>query len=211
MTEDETDTLLALLLAGDYADGDAAFARRNSDVQNPPRLSAEWEAAIKAKWDSTSVEARTQQYNSRRTGTTDPTFVRDDIRIWSLPEFQRNCRLNANANGNLVDEVTGCELTPQKFGIDRVVNGIVRGVSGEYESSQIIITHQRLNDFKESGGRKIFKSLETLEIEKTRLNIRENDHRLSTILILRSYLDPIRSFRSSQAFRDNMAKLAEAK
>jgi hypothetical protein len=211
LSEDETDRLLSLLLAGCYDDGNAAFARRNSDVQNPPRLSTVWEATIKAKWDSTSVEARTEKYNSRRTGILDPNFTRDDIRIWTLPDFQRICRLNVNAKGNLVDEITGCELTPQTFGIDRVVNGIVRGLSGEYENNQIIITHQRLNDFKESGGRKIFKDVETLEMEKSRLNIIEQDHRLSTILILRQYLDPIRAFRASHSFLDNMARLEAAK
>jgi hypothetical protein len=48
-------------------------------------------------------------------------------------------------------------------------------------------------------------------MEKTRLNITEKDHRISTILILRHYLDPIRTFRVGQSYRDNMAKLAAAK
>jgi hypothetical protein len=108
----------------------------------------------------------------------------------------------------LIDEITGTELSTENWGIDRVINGIVPGVSGEYSD---LITHQRINDFKESGGRKIFKSVDTLELEKSRLNITEQDHRLSTILILRRYLDPIRSFRSSQTYRDNMARLAAAK
>ena len=46
---------------------------------------------------------------------------------------------------------------------------------------------------------------------KTRLNITEQDPRISAILILRSYLDPIRTFRSSQSYRDNMARLAAAR
>lgn len=36
-------------------------------------------------------------------------------------------RLNSNANGNLVDDVSGVELTPSTFSIDRVINGIVSG------------------------------------------------------------------------------------
>jgi hypothetical protein len=94
---------------------------------------------------------------------------------------------------------------------DRVINGIVQGVSGEYSDEQILIVHTKMNQFKESGGRKIFKSVETLEMEKSRLNITQQDYRISTILILRSYLDPIRTFRSSQSYRDNMARLAAAK
>ncbi len=35
-----------------------SFARRNSDVLDPPRLSDEWEAAIEKKWKKMSVENR---------------------------------------------------------------------------------------------------------------------------------------------------------
>ncbi len=205
LTYVETDQVLALLLAGEYADGDAAFIRRNSDVRNPPRLSDEWEAAIVKKWKGMTPEARLHGYLR-------PQGIQlQDIRIWSLYEFQELCRRNANSDGNLVCETTGCDLSTDEFGIDRVINDIIAGVSGEYEKSQIIIIHRRLNDFKQGGGRKIFKSVETLEIEKSRLNITELDHRISAILILRHYLDPIRTFRSSQSFRDNMARLAAAK
>jgi hypothetical protein len=38
----------------------------------------------------------------------------------------------ANTSGNLVDEITGIELTPAHWGADRVINGIVPGISGEY-------------------------------------------------------------------------------
>jgi hypothetical protein len=203
LSEVQTDRVLALLLSGDYADGNAAFSRRNSDVQDPPRLSDEWEASIEQKWRDTPNGWNNAINRGKTVGL--------NIWNWTLSEFQRFCRLNANVNGNLVCETSGCELTPKTFGIDRVINGIVKGVSGEYENDQIIITHQRLNDFKESGGRKIFKDVETLEMEKSRLNIIEQDHRLSTILILRSYLDPIRTFRSSQSFRNNMVRLAASK
>ncbi|KAJ2991046.1 hypothetical protein HDV02_004004 [Globomyces sp. JEL0801] len=206
LSEVETDQVLAMLLAGDYADGNAAFIRRNSDVQNPPRLSDEWEAAIEQKWNSQSSLAR---YQGRPVGRFDDY---PDIRFWGgFSEFQRLCRLNANTKGNLVCEMTGIELTPDTWGVDRAINGIVAGISGEYRSSHTIFVHQRLNDFKESGGRKIFKDVETLEMEKSMMNITEQDHRISTILILRHYLDPIRAFRSSQSYRDNMARLAAAK
>ncbi len=201
LSEVETDQILALLLAGCYADGDAAFARRNSDVQNPPRLSDEWEAVIDYKWKDIVTK------NSHVRGLA----MGIDIRVVTIDNFRKLCRRNANSNGNLVDEITGMELSTFNWGIDRILNEIVPGISGQYENSQIIITHQRLNDFKESGGRKIFRDVETLEMEKSRLNITEHDHRISSILILRSYLDPIRTFRSSQPFRDNMARLAAAK
>jgi hypothetical protein len=206
LSEVETDQVLALLLAGNYSDGDAAFIRRNSDVPNPPQLSAEWEATIDYKWKNQSRLAR---YQGRPVGRFDDY---PDIRFWGgFSEFQRLCRLNANVNGNLVCELSGIELTPDTWGVDRAINEIVAGFSGEYRNSHTIFMHQRLNDFKESGGRKIFKSVETLEIEKSRLNITEQDQRLSTILILRSYLDPIRTFRASHSFLDNMARLAAAK
>ena len=211
LTEVETDQVLDLLLAGDYADGNAAFARRNSDIQNPPRLSYEWEAAIEKKWVSMSVESRNQFKKAYNPKAADLA----DIRFWGpnsgLPEFQRICRLNANVNGNLICEVSGVELTAEAFGIDRVINNIVSGVSGEYRRTHTIIIHPRLNDFKEGGGRKIFKSVETLEMEKFRLNITEQDHRISSILILRHYLDPIRTFRASQPFRDNVVRLSASK
>ena len=201
LNEVETDRLLALLLGGLYADGDAAFLRRNSDVLNPPQLSAEWEDAIERNWNEIRV------HNSHKRGLKKGI----DIRVLSLPQILRLCRLNANLNGNLVDEVTGAELTPSSMSFDRVINEIIQGVSGEYSDEQILIVHTKINDWKESGGRKIFKDVETLEMEKARLNITEQDHRLSTILILRHYLDPIRAFRASQPFRDNMARLEAAK
>ena len=131
------------MLAGDYALGNDAFVRRNGDDLNPTHLSAAWEAAIEKKWDGMTPEARLHGYLR-------PHGIQlEDIRIWTLPEFQRLCRRNANAQENLVDEVTGCELTPDTWGVDRVVNGIVPGVSGEYRNSHTLITHPRLNDFKE--------------------------------------------------------------
>ena len=86
-----------------------------SNVPKPPGFSIGY----------TPIERRNQFKKGYRPNAADLI----DIRIWTLPEFQRICRLNANVNGNLVDEVTGCELTPATFGIDRVVNGIVRDVS----------------------------------------------------------------------------------
>jgi hypothetical protein len=93
LSEDETDQVLASLLAGDYADGDAAFIRRNSDVPNPPRLSDEWEAAIERNWKEIL------NHNSHKRGLK----MGLDIRVISLPQILRLCRLNANINGNLVD------------------------------------------------------------------------------------------------------------
>jgi hypothetical protein len=87
-----------------------------------------------------------------------------DIRVIFLSEFQRLCRLNANEARYLVDETTGAELNLNSFSVDRALNRIVSGISVEYSDPQNIITHQRINDFKESGGRKIFKDVETLEM-----------------------------------------------
>lgn len=207
LDEDDTDALIEFLLAGNYAFGDAAFERRNGAGQRDGLLSQEWEQSIVQKWNSMSVEARTEKYNSRRTGPVDPNLILPDIRIWTLAEFQRICRLNANAAGNLVDEITGVELTPSSWGVDRVINGIVPAVSGEYRNTHCIITHQRLNDMKESGGRKVFASVETLNLEKQRRNIVEQDDRLATIIILRDYLDHIRIFRSSDSYHYNMHRL----
>jgi hypothetical protein len=206
----ETDQVLALLLAGNYSDGDAAFIRRNSDVKNPPRLSDEWEAVIENKWNDMSVGERSRMYYQKDRNS-EILKLLPDIRCWTLPEFQRICRLNANGDGNLVSELTGVELTRDSWSVDRVIDGIETGISGEYCNDHCIFIHKRSNDWKESGGRKIFKSVETLEMEKNRLNITEQDHRLSTILILRSYLDPIRTFRASQSYRNNMARLSAAK
>ena len=72
--------------------------------------------------------------------------------------------------GNLVDEVTGVELSPTDWNVDRAINAIVPGISGEYRNSHCIITHKRLNDIKESGGRKVFATVETLNVEKDRRN-----------------------------------------
>ena len=117
------------------------------------------------------------------------------------------CRLNANAAGNMVDEVTGLELAPTNWGVDRVINEIVPGVSGEYRSSHCIITHKRLNDMKESGGRKIFASVDTMNLEKHRRNLVEPDHRIATTIILRDYLDKIRLFRASNSYYFNQHRL----
>ncbi|TPX57297.1 hypothetical protein CcCBS67573_g09267 [Chytriomyces confervae] len=214
LSEDETDQLLAMLLAGNYVDGDAAFRRRNGDGE-PKKLSREWEASIVAKWRSTSSEAKTQQYNSRRKGPADPNFVFPDIRLWGpdggLLEFQRLCRLNANANGNMVDEMSGIELTPDSWGVDRVINGVVAGISGEYRKEHCLFTHQRLNDFKEAGGRKIFATVETLRLELQRRNIIQADYRIATQVIIRDYLSHIREFRNSPEYRENIDRLNATK
>ena len=47
------------------------------------------------------------------------------------------CRLNATTAGNMVDEVTGAELSADNWGVDRVINGTVPGVSGEYRNSPL--------------------------------------------------------------------------
>lgn len=212
LSEIRTDELLREILAGDYAEGDAAFRRRNGRGE-PGRLSEAWEKSIEKKWASMSSEAKTQQYKSRREGPVDPNFVFPDIRFWGpdggLPEFQCLCRLNANENGNLVDEISGIELTPYNWGVDRVINGIVTGVSGEYRNEHCVLTHQRVNDMKEADGRKVFASVETLTLEMQRRHMVQADFRIATQLILREYLNQIRAFRNSQAYRDNMDSLAE--
>ena len=60
---------------------------------------------------------------------------------------------------------------------------------------------------KESGGRKVFASVETMNLENQRRNIVEQDDRLATIIILRDYLDHIRLFRSSISYYFNMHRL----
>ena len=125
-------------------------------------------------------------------------------------QFQNRCRGNANTAGNLIDEISGMELSPDNWSVDRCVNSIVFGVSGCYHDSQMLITHQRINDFKEGGGRKIFASIETLDLEKQRLGIAEDDQRRATVLILRSYLDPIKVFRAGPEYRANMDRLRAA-
>ena len=92
-----------------------------------------------------------------------------------------------------------------------LINGIVAGVSGEYRNEHCLIIHQRLNDAKESGGRKVFSNVEILEAEKKRLGIIEPDHRVATTLILRQHLDLIREFRNSSAYQTNMNRLAAAR
>jgi hypothetical protein len=84
-------------------------------------------------------------------------------------------RLNANSVGNLVCEVSGVELVPGAFGVDRVINGVLPGISGGYRNSHTLVIHPRLNDMKESGGRKVFASVETMNLEKHRRNIVEPD------------------------------------
>ncbi|KAJ3102447.1 hypothetical protein HK100_004366 [Physocladia obscura] len=144
LSERATDNLLREILAGDYAEGDAAFQRRNGGGE-PKMLSREWEETIERKWGSMSSEAKTQQYNSRRQGPIDPNYVFPDIRFWGLdgglPQFQRLCRLNANGNGNLVDEISGFELTPCNWGVDRVINGIARKEETIYKTKKIKISY----------------------------------------------------------------------
>jgi hypothetical protein len=203
LDEAATDALIEFLLAGDYSLGDAAFNRRNGDGQRDGLLSPVWEASIVVKWNSMSLETRLVTVNARRTN-----FLNvPDIRIWKLDEFQRLCRLNSNIEGNMVDEVTGVELSPNNWSVDRVINEIVPGISGHYQNSHCIITHKRLNDMKESGGRKVFASVDTLNLEKQRRNIVEPDDRLATITILRDCLDQIRIFRSSQTYYFNQHRL----
>ena len=79
LTESQTDQVIDLLLSGNYANGDAAFARRNSDVLNPLRLSAEWEVAIKNKWNDMFVTERTRVWRLMRPEAP----VLTDIRIWT--------------------------------------------------------------------------------------------------------------------------------
>ena len=135
MDEAATDDLIRFLLAGKYALGDAAFERRNGGGERDGLLSQEWEEAIVKKFNGMLPESRLHGYQ-RPLG-----IVIDDIRIWTLPELQRICRLNANAAGNMVDEVAGVELSPDNWGVDRVINEIVPGASGEYRNTHCIITH----------------------------------------------------------------------
>ncbi|KAJ3120234.1 hypothetical protein HK100_012889 [Physocladia obscura] len=208
LSEKRTDRLLRELLAGDYAEGNAAFIRRNGGGE-PRHLSKEWEDSIIRVWSGQTPEARLHAHQ-RRLGVVLP-----DIRFWGtnggLPEFQKLCRLNANENGNMVDEITGAELCPDDLGIDRVINGIVAGLSGEYCNGQTLIVHRRVNDMKEADGRKVFATLETLELEKRRRNLVQPDHRIATQLIMREYLTQIRIFRNSQSYRDNMDRLVAKK
>ena len=202
LPETDTDALTASLLLGDYTDGDAAFSRRNGDMCLS-LMSNEWEMFIKRKWNSMAEEKRNRFIKAYNPNAQDV----QDIRVWTLPEFQKLCRLNANGDGNMVCEVTGMVLTPSNWGVDRVINGIVPGVSGEYCNRHCLIMHPRLNDAKESGGRIVFASVETLEVEKKRLGIIQPDNRVATQLILRNHLNLIRTFRHSQQFRKNMNRL----
>ncbi|KAJ3026340.1 UNVERIFIED_CONTAM: hypothetical protein HDU68_005844, partial [Siphonaria sp. JEL0065] len=127
-----------------------------------------------------------------------------DIRIWGLREFQQFCRLNANENGNMVDEISGVELCPDNWCVDRVINGIVAAISGEYRNEHCLITHRRINDMKEADGRKVFATMETLRLKMQRRNMVQPDFRFATQLIIRDYLNQIRVFRNSEAYRDNM-------
>jgi hypothetical protein len=197
LDEGDTDRLIEFLLAGDYALGDAAFQRRNGGEQRDGLLSEEWESAIRIKWND--IKNKTAYFRGLKKDF--------EIRQISLPEFQRVCRLNANAAGNMVDEITGVELAPNNWSVDRAINRIVPGISGCYQNSHFIITHSRMNDMKEAGGRKIFASVETLNLEKLKRHIVEPDNRLAIITILREYLDQIRKFRSSKAFFYNMHRL----
>ncbi|KAJ3125259.1 JmjC domain-containing histone demethylation protein 1 [Physocladia obscura] len=144
LSERRTDELLLEILAGEYAEGDAAFERRNGRSE-PGRLSDAWEEAIKVKFKDMSVERRTAYivlYNptSRRTVP--------DIRIWTLTDFQRCCRRNANSDGNLVDQIS----------VDRVINNSVAGLSGilksrskvsvnDYDELEAIMTFHMTNSF----------------------------------------------------------------
>ncbi|KAJ3132283.1 hypothetical protein HK100_005492 [Physocladia obscura] len=107
--------------------------------------------------------------------------------------------------------MSGMELTCDNWGVDRVINGIVIGVSGEYRNEHCVITHQRVNDMKEAAGRKVFATVETLTLEMERRGINQVDFRIVTQLIIRDYLDNIRRFRNSQAFQDSMDKLKAKK
>ena len=181
LDEAATDELIQFLLAGNYALGDAAFQRRNGSGQRTGLLSQEWEQAIVQKWNDMSVDNR----NTWRRAFNQEHIDLPDIRFWGpeggLKEFQRLMRLNANAEGNLVCEVSGVELVPEAFGVDRVINGVLPGISGEYRNSHTLVIHQRLNDMKESGGRKVFASVETMNLEKQRRNLVEPDDRIATI------------------------------
>ncbi|KAJ3017379.1 UNVERIFIED_CONTAM: hypothetical protein HDU68_011724, partial [Siphonaria sp. JEL0065] len=138
LSERATDLLLRDILAGDYAEGDAAFQCRNGGGELR-RMSEAWEASIEYKWKD--IDTKNAHVHGLVLGF--------DIRVVTLKQFQRLCRLNAYDNGNLVDEISGRELTPENWGVDRIINGIVPGISGEYTNSQIIITHQRVNNMKE--------------------------------------------------------------
>jgi hypothetical protein len=207
LDEAATDALIEFLLAGDYSLGDTAFQRRNGAGQRDGLLSPEWEQGIVDKWNSMSVENRNQFTKAKNPNADDLP----DIRFWGpeggLQEFQRLMRLNANSVGNLVCEVSGVELVPGAFGVDRVINGVLPSISGEYRNSHTLVIHPRLNDMKESGGRKVFASVKTMNLEKHRRNIVEPDSRIATITILRDYLHHIRIFRSSQTYYFNQHRL----
>ena len=201
MNEIQNDNQLDRVLASDYVVGDSAFERRKRAIGDIAKLSIAWEASIKFKWNDIVNN------NSYRRGM----LMGIDIRVITLKQFQNRCRGNANTAGNLIDEISGMELSPDNWSVDRCVNGIVFGVSGCYHDSQMLITHQRINDFKEGGGRKIFASIETLDLEKQRLGIAEDDQCRATVLNLRCYLDPIRLFRASHHYRVNMDRLGDAR
>ncbi|KAJ3012925.1 UNVERIFIED_CONTAM: hypothetical protein HDU68_000942 [Siphonaria sp. JEL0065] len=223
LSEDGMDDLLREILAGDYAGGDAAFRRRNGDGE-PRKLSKEWEDAIEKKWNSMSVESQ----NNQRKFMCPNRAPYIDNRVWTLPEIARICQLNANDNGNLVCENSRVELSPEVWGVDRVVNERVVGVSGSYCNGHCLIVHPRLNDVKEAiilffgalgfniclfqaDGRKVFATVETLRLEMGRRNIVQVDYRVATQLIMRDYFTQIRTFRNSQIYRDNMTRLVNKK
>jgi hypothetical protein len=85
LDESATDELIDFLLSGNYALGDAAFQRRNSAGQRDGLLSQEWEQAIERKWKDMSVIERNRLIKVKNPRASDVP----DIRIWSLPEFQR--------------------------------------------------------------------------------------------------------------------------
>jgi len=207
LTEVDTDQLISLIISGDYAAGDSAFQRRNS-AGTPALLSDEWKASILRKWENMSIESRNQFIKAKNQNAAD---VGDIIRVWTLSEFQTVCRLNANIEGNLECELSGVTLTPTTFSIDRVINKSISGISGEYCNSHTLIMHKRLNDAKESGGWKVFATVETLELAKRNQGIIKPDHRIATTQILRIFLDSIRTFRNSAEFQNNLNRLSAAR
>lgn len=194
LSETDTTALVEYLLSGDASQGDAAFERRNSSGMRVGLLSADWESSIVLKWTQMDADNR----NAWRRVKNPNASALPDIRLWGpegdLPEFQRLMRLNASEAGNLVCEVTGVELSPQNWSVDRVINRIVPGVSGEYRNSHCLVMHARINDMKEAGGRKIFASVETIQLQKKRRNITQLDHRVATQIILRDYFRKMRLY-----------------
>lgn len=64
---------------------------------------------------------------------------------------------------------------------------------------------------KEAGGRKVFASVEILDLAKKTHGINEADHRVATVIILRKLLDDMHVFHFSPEFKDNMDALNKAK